>query len=251
MSEQPGFSESNSQKNIHQYQKFPFEDLAKQGAQSFVDLLGNIGQRFEGPQQPGTGADGSPIPGGGSGSDFQGYYNNIGGPPVSITDYQKGDFYSPQRFAEEQNAIAGQSDRLTAENIYGAGQKTPYGQASGDALQERLASYKMAGDQTRQQGLNDHRSKFQQGASNYDLQAGQLLNNAEAQRAAENQGRRQLALTGRGQDFQREQNLLAALLGAAGGGAGLLSPFTYYDDTSKSNSFSVGGYDDGGTPANG
>ena len=250
MSEYPSTSSSFGQKNIHQYQQLPFADLSRKGAQSFVDLLGGISDRISGQPQTDaagnpipTGADGSATPGGGAGSDFAGYYDNIGGPPVSITDYQKGDFYSPQRFAEEQNAIAGQSDRLTAENIYGAGQKTPYGQASGDALQERLASYKMAGDQTRQQGLNDHRSKFQQGASNYDLQAGQLLNNAEAQRAAENQGRRQLTLTGRGQDFQREQSLLAALLGAAGGGAGLLSPLNFYDDTSTSSSFSQGGYE--------
>jgi hypothetical protein len=181
--------------------------------------------------------DGSAMPGGGSGADFGGYLENIGGPPNNFTNVPVGGVYSPQQMQQGVNAIYAGNDAKAQTQAGNLQQQLRPGFGANSPLLAQLLQgndaryFGMAGEQARKFGMDAARMNAQQRLASQGMQL-----NVETRRAGADQNRRQLALTGRGQDFTREIGLLSALLQAGGGAGSLFRPLNTFDDTSTSQS---------------
>ena len=196
-------------------QTLPFPKQSGQIATSIADtltgLLGNYNS----------------DPTGGGAADFNKHYENVGGPAAEFTDYQKGDFFSPQRFAEEQNNIWGEQGQRTAYLQDQARNQMGPGRAPDGELNQLLAGYQNAGRAIGQQGMIQHASQFKPQAAQYDLASAGTQTNIESLRAGDDQNRRSQGLQARGQDLDFNKALFALL----GSNSGIFSPLTNSQST--------------------
>ena len=205
-------------------QTLPFPELNKQLGTSLVNGLTGYLDNL----------NSSTTPGGGAGSDFQGYMDNIGGPPANFTDIEVGGVYSPQQMNEGVNSIYANNDARMANQSRNINQQLSPGFGANSALLQELQQ----SNQGRFQGIGqDQARQFSQDAARMNAQqrlaSAGAQTNVESLRAGDDQNSRQLALTGRGQDFDRERSLLALLAGGLGGAGGLLAPLNYSESQSN------------------
>lgn len=208
-------------------QKLPFPELNKQLATSYVDSISGFLDR-QGGQTP---------PGGGGASDFQGYFENVGGPPQSFTDVPIGGVYSPGQIQQGVNAIYADNDARSATQSRDINQQLRPGFGQNSPLLAELQANNtgrfqaMAGDQARQFDQTAAEMNAKQGLASRGLQL-----NVETNRAMADQNRRGLALGARGQDLTFQNALMQALLGAGGVG-GLLGPLNYSQQSSSTHPY--------------
>lgn len=198
-------------------QYLPFPELSEKLAGSYADSIGG----FLGGLNSGGGTGGA--------SDFSSYFTNVGGPPANFTDIKQGGVYTPQQVNEGVNAIWAQNDARAGNQNRLINQQLGPGMAPSSGLlaelqQNNLGRYAAIGaDQAREFGQNAALVNAQHALARAGAQT-----NVESLRAGSDQNKRQLALQARGQDFNREQSLLASLLS---GGGGLFGPLDYSEQT--------------------
>ena len=220
----PAIRQNTNTQSSKSGQTLPFPELNKQLGTSLVNSLTGYLDNL----------NSSTTPGGGAGSDFQGYMDNIGGPPANFTDIQVGGVYSPQQMNEGVNSIYANNDARMANQSRNITQQLSPGFGANSALLQELQQ----SNQGRFQGIGqDQARQFSQDAARMNAQqrlaSAGAQTNVESLRAGDDQNSRSLALQGRGQDFDRERNLLA-MLGGMGGAGGLLSPLNYSESSSNS-----------------
>ena len=221
----PAIRQNTNTQSSKSGQTLPFPELNKQLGTSLVNSLTGYLDNL----------NSSTTPGGGAGSDFQGYMDNIGGPPANFTDIDVRGVYTPQQQHEGiqaafANATAmGEGQNQQLQRTFGMGMGSDSGFLQ-ELLQGNKGRYAAIGaDQARKWDQNASGMNAQQRLASAGAQT-----NVESLRAGDDQNSRQLALTGRGQDFDRERNLLSLLAGGLGGAGGLLGPLTNSQSSSSS-----------------
>ena len=206
-------------------QTLPFPELNKRLATSYVDSLSGFLGNLNGNNN---------APGGGAASDFQGYFENVGGPPANFTDITQGGVYTPQQVNEGVNSIYADNDARAANQSRNLNQQLGPGFGANSPLLAELQQ----SNQGRFQALGQGQAReFGQNAAlvnaQHSLARAGAQTNVESLRAGDDQNSRSLGLQARSQDFDRERSLLSLLAGFGGAG-GLLGPLTNSQSTASS-----------------